>query len=295
MRNGRGAHFEKSDALAGQALLAIAHLDGAGADARIYLAAPIARVALERDFAEQIEVREVGGWDDGAGAVVARRERRLGALVLESQERRDLASEQWVEGLIDGIRARGLGVLPWSDSLRTLQQRVALLRRLDGVEHWPDLTDATLSATLERWLAPYLVGRTRLAHLADLPLGDALRGLLDHKLLRELDAQAPIQWTVPSGSVRPIDYQADEPVLAVRLQEMFGATDTPRIARGRVALTLHLLSPAGRPVQVTRDLTGFWRSAYFEVRKDLRGRYPKHHWPEDPLGATPTAHAKRKR
>jgi ATP-dependent helicase HrpB len=233
--------------------------------------------------------------------VVARRERRLGALVIESQERRDLAPERVVEGLIAGIRARGLGVLPWDDGLRALRQRVALLRRVEGEaqaegadETWPDLSDEVLLATLEDWLAPYLAGRSRLAHLAAVPLGDALRGLLGHRRLRELDAQAPTHWTVPSGSVKPIDYSTDEPVLAVRLQEMFGATDTPRIARGRVPVTLHLLSPAGRPVQVTKDLAGFWKSAYFDVRKDLRGRYPRHHWPEDPLAAQPTARAKRR-
>jgi ATP-dependent helicase HrpB len=299
MRNGRGAHFAHADALARQPWLAIAQLDGAGADARIFLAAPLELADVERVFGEQIEAREVGGWDDAAGAVVARRERRLGALTIASQERRDLAPERVVEGLIAGIRARGLGVLPWTEALQAFRQRAALMRRVDGAKEgdpgaWPDLSDERLLATLEDWLAPYLAGRSRLAHLAAVPLGDALRGLLDHRLLRELDAQCPTHWTVPSGSVKPIDYSTDEPVLAVRLQEMFGATDTPRIARGRVPLTLHLLSPAGRPVQVTKDLAGFWRSAYFEVRKDLRGRYPKHHWPEDPLAAQPTARAKRR-
>jgi len=301
MRNGRGAHFAHADALARQDWLAIAELDGAGADARIYLAAPLELAAIERAFGDQVESREVGGWDDAAGAVVARRERRLGALVLESRERRDLAPERVVEGLIAGIRVRGLSVLPWSEGALSFRQRVALLRRVDGAaleegaaNPWPDLSDETLLTTLEDWLAPYLAGRSRLAHLADVPLGDALRGLLDHKRQRELEAQAPTHWTVPSGSVKPIDYATDGPVLAVRLQEMFGAIDTPKVARGRVPVTLQLLSPAGRPVQVTKDLAGFWKSAYFDVRKDLRGRYPKHHWPEDPLSAPPTARAKRR-
>jgi len=297
MRNGRGALFVHADALARQEFLAIAQLDGAGADARIFLAAPLTLAALEFAFAEQVEQHEVGGWDDAAGAVGARRERRLGALVLASQERRDLAPERVVEGLLEGIRTRGLGVLPWTPALEQFRRRVALLRRLSGpadADLWPDLSDQALLATLADWLAPYLAGRSRLAHLADLPLADVLRGRLAHRQLRELDAQAPTHWTVPSGSVLPIDYSGEQPVLAVRLQEMFGATDTPRIARGQQPLTLQLLSPAQRPVQVTRDLAGFWKSAYFDVRKDLRGRYPKHHWPDDPLAAAPTRRAKRR-
>lgn len=294
LRNGRGASFTQADALASQPMLAIAALDGAGADGRIYLAAPVAQDEIERAFADQIEQVEVGGWDDTAGAVVARSERRLGALVLESRERRDAAGDKSVAGIIEGIRRRGLAVLPWTDALRAWQRRVLLLRRLEG-DAWPAVDDDALAASLAAWLAPYLDGKTRLAHLAGLPLGDALRGLLDHKQQRALDELAPTHWKVPSGSVIAIDYSGDEPVLAVKLQEMFGATVTPAIARGKQPLTLQLLSPARRPVQVTRDLVGFWRGSYHDVRKDLRGRYPKHPWPDDPTTAPPTAKAKRRK
>ncbi len=298
LRNGRGASFGQADALARQPWLAIAALDGASADGRIYLAAPVEQTEIERDFADQLEAVEVGGWDDAVGAVVARSERRLGALVLESRERRDIPTAAAVQGMLEGIRRRGLGVLPWTDALQVWRRRVALLGRLDASpsgEEWPELSDETLLATLETWLAPFLDGRTRLSHLAALPLGDALRGLLSHQQQRALDDLAPTHWKVPSGSVLPIDYAGDEPKLAVRLQEMFGATSTPAIARGRQPLTLELLSPAHRPVQVTRDLVGFWRGSYHEVRKDLRGRYPKHHWPDDPTTAVPTAKAKRRK
>jgi ATP-dependent helicase HrpB len=293
LRNGRGASFAQADALARQPMLAIAALDGAGADGRIYLAAPVEQDEVERAFADQVEEVEVGGWDDAAGAVVARSERRLGALVLESRERRDIPAQAALQGMIEGIRRRGLGVLPWTEALHSFRRRVALLRKLEG-EEWPDTSDEALLASCESWLAPWLEGRTRLAHLAALPLGDALRGLLSHKQLRALDELAPTHWKVPSGSVIAIDYSGDEPVLAVKLQEMFGATVTPAIARGKQPLTLQLLSPARRPVQVTRDLVGFWRGSYHDVRKDLRGRYPKHPWPDDPTTAPPTAKAKRR-
>jgi ATP-dependent helicase HrpB len=294
LRNGRGASFAQADALARQPWLAIAALDGAGADGRIYLAAPVAQEDLEREFAAQIEAAEVGGWDDAAGAVVARSERRLGALTLAARERRDIDGDAALAGMLEGIRRRGLAVLPWTESLQAFRRRVALLRRLEGAE-WPDLSDEALLASCDSWLAPWLEGRTRLSHLAALPLGDALRGLLSHAQLRALDELAPTHWRVPSGSTIEIDYSGDEPVLAVKLQEMFGATVTPAIARGKQALTLQLLSPARRPVQVTRDLVGFWRGSYHDVRKDLRGRYPKHPWPDDPTTAVPTAKAKRRR
>jgi ATP-dependent helicase HrpB len=291
MVNGKGARFGHADGLAREAFLAVAHLDGDSNEARVFLAAPLSRAELEQAFQTDIRVATECHWDDTQGLVVARQVRRLGALVLEEGRAGDLAPERIVTALLDGIRMRGLGVLPWTEGLRTWQARVLLLRRALG-ETWPAVDDASLLASLEDWLAPYLAGRSRLGHLADLPLREALESALDHQQRRKLDELAPLTVEVPSGSRVAIDYTVDPPVLAVKLQEMFGATDTPRIAGGKVALVLHLLSPARRPVQVTQDLAGFWRSSYHEVRKDLRGRYPRHPWPEDPLSAAPTKRAK---
>jgi ATP-dependent helicase HrpB len=178
--------------------------------------------------------------------------------------------------------------------VRNLQARVTFLRRVGDERHaWPDLSDAALLASLEEWLAPYLSGMMRRAHLANLDLMEALLARLDWKQRQALDELAPTHLTVPSGSRVPLDYQSgDVPVLAVRLQEMFGATDTPTVAGGKVQVLLHLLSPARRPVQVTRDLKGFWSSSYRAVKADMKGQYPKHYWPDDPLQAEPTARAK---
>jgi ATP-dependent helicase HrpB len=188
----------------------------------------------------------------------------------------------------------GLAALPWTPDIQAFRQRVAFLRAAEGEGGaWPDLSDTALLANLETWLAPFLAGITRRAHLARLDLRAALEAQLDWKLKKRLDEMAPSHVAVPSGSRIAIDYSDPAaPVLAVRLQEMFGAVDTPRVAAGRVPLLLHLLSPARRPVQVTRDLASFWKNGYAAVRADLRGQYPKHSWPEDPLRAEPTARAK---
>jgi ATP-dependent helicase HrpB len=188
----------------------------------------------------------------------------------------------------------GLATLPWTDAARNLQARVAFLHRVGDERHeWPDLGDDALLANIEDWLAPYLAGMTRRAHLANLDLMEALLARLDWKQRQALDELAPTHLTVPSGSRVPLDYQSgDVPVLAVRLQEMFGATDTPAIAGGKVQVLLHLLSPARRPVQVTRDLKSFWANSYRAVKADLKGQYPKHYWPDDPLQAEPTARPK---
>ena len=200
--------------------------------------------------------------------------------------------------LISGIRISGMGMLPWNKKTRAWQARVLFLHRLAaGIEKWPDVSDQGLSDTLETWLAPFLAGMSGKEHLQRVDLKGALSTLLTWNQQHRLDALAPTHITVPSGSNIPLDYAAagDIPVLAVRLQEMFGAVDTPTIAGGRVPVMLHLLSPASRPVQVTRDLANFWANTYFDVRKDLRGRYPKHYWPDDPLAAMPTGRAKPRR
>jgi ATP-dependent helicase HrpB len=196
--------------------------------------------------------------------------------------------------MVTGIREMGLASLPWTPEIESFRQRVAFLRVADGDSGaWPDLGDATLLQNLETWLAPFLPGITRRTHLARLDLRAALETQLDWKLKKRLDESAPTHVAVPSGSRIAIDYSDPvSPVLAVRLQEMFGAVDTPRLAGGRVPLLLHLLSPGRRPVQVTRDLASFWKNGYAAVRADLRGQYPRHSWPDDPLQAAPTARAK---
>lgn len=291
LANGRGAWLSEQDPLAREPWLAVAELDGDAREARIFQSVPLAQTELETLAADLIETREVVDWDASQAAVVARRERRYGALALTQARLAHPDPAAVTAALLDGIRQQGLACLPWGAATRQWQARVLFLRRTLG-EGWPDVGDARLLASLEAWLAPYLVGMNRLAHLQTLNLRQALAGLLAYPQQRELDMLAPSQHTVPSGSRVNLDYAQDPPVLAVRLQELFGCTDTPRLAGGRVAVMLHLLSPARRPVQVTRDLAGFWRGAYHEVKKELRGRYPKHHWPDDPLTAAPTARAK---
>jgi ATP-dependent helicase HrpB len=294
LSNGRGAMLPPHDLLAAEDFLAVGSLDGDAREARIFLAAPIALAEIEEDFAGAIENADVLAWNARAEIVDAKRERRLGSLVLEEKPLKKPQPEQVVAAMIEGIRAMSLEALPWTDNARNLRARVAFLRRVgDERRNWPDLSDAALLAGLEDWLAPYLSGMTRRAHLANLNLVDALLSRLDWKQRQALDELAPTHLTVPSGSRVPIDYQSGEvPVLAVRLQEMFGATDTPTVAGGKVQVLLHLLSPARRPVQVTRDLKGFWSSSYRAVKADMKGQYPKHYWPDDPLQAEPTARAK---
>ena len=294
MSNGRGAVLPAADPLAKEEFLAVGSLDGDAREARVFLAAPIARAEIEEDFAAEIETATILAWNARAEQVEAKTQRNLWSLVLEEKPLKNPPAETVVAAMIDGIRAMGLVALPWSEAARSLQARIAFLRRAGDISHdWPDLSDAALLATLEDWLGPYLAGKTRRAHLADLDIHAALLARLDWKARQALDELAPTHLTVPSGSRVPIDYQSgDVPVLAVRLQEMFGATDTPRIAGGKVQVLLHLLSPARRPLQVTRDLKSFWQGSYRAVKADMKGQYPKHYWPDDPLQAEPTARAK---
>jgi ATP-dependent helicase HrpB len=292
LSNGRGAWLPEDDALAGADWLAVAELDGTAREARIRLAAPLDLAAIEQHCAAGIRQIEALRWDAREEAVIARRERRIGELLLDSTAPERPDPEAMRTALIEGVRQMGLAALPWNDAVQTLRARVAFLRARDAC--WPDLGDAHLLATLAEWLAPWLDGMSRRSHLARLDLHAILFALLDHSQRRALDTLAPTHLGVPSGSRIALDYGSDPPVLAVRLQELFGLADTPHIAGGNVPVMLHLLSPAGRPVQVTRDLAGFWKSAYFEVRKDLKGRYPRHPWPDDPLAAPATRGAKRR-
>jgi len=293
LSNGKGARLSEADPLAREDYLAVAALDGDRRDARIFLAAPLTLDEIENDFAEAIETVEVIAWNPRAETVEAKTERRLWSLVLAERPLKSPPRDAVAAAMLDGIRQMGLAALPWTAEIENLRARVNFLRSAEGAASgWPDLGDAALSETLEDWLSPHLDGVSRRTHLAGIDLKEALTGRLDWKQRKALDELAPTHVTVPSGSRIPIDYAHPVPVLAVRLQEMFGATETPRIAGGRVPLLLHLLSPARRPLQVTQDLRSFWSNAYTAVRADMRGQYPKHHWPENPLEAEPTARAK---
>jgi ATP-dependent helicase HrpB len=292
LSNGRGAFFPQPEPLATSEALAVAELDGERRDARIFLAAPLTLAEIETHFAERIAVVESVQWDGREQAVAARRQRRLGELVLSDIRLVDPEPSAVTAALLQGIREMGLDCLPWRPAADALRARLNFLRRTEG-EVWPDCSDEALLETLDVWLAPWLEGASRRAHLSRLDMNSVIEALLPWDMKTLLDRHAPTHATVPSGSRIAIDYQSGEqPVLAVRLQEMFGLADTPTIAGGRTKLTLHLLSPARRPVQVTQDLASFWANAYKQVKADLKGQYPKHYWPDDPLQAEPTARAK---
>ncbi len=296
LANGRGALFATPDHLGSEPYLAIAELDGGGQWAKIELAAPISQTEIETLYTDQIVETEAVSWDEKTQAVQALRQRRLGGLMLSQKTLSKPDSTAIVTALLQGVRQAGLNTLAWTAELRQWQARVHFLRRTDGADSgWPDLSDETLLQTLNQWLGPYLQGITTLDRVKRMDLNQPLHALLSWDLQRQLERLAPTHLTVPSGSNIRVDYEtADVPILAVRLQELFGCQDTPRVAGGKVPVMLHLLSPAKRPVQVTKDLASFWKSAYVEVKKELRGRYPKHSWPDDPLTAPPTAKAKRR-
>jgi ATP-dependent helicase HrpB len=294
MSNGRGAVLDAADGLAGESFLAVADMSGAGAEGAIYLAAPLDLRDIEEHFAGHIVERDLVEWDERSSAVLARRQRVLGSLVLEDAPLKSPPAERVGRALLEAVRKRGIETLSLSPAAQALRQRVRAVRAVLG-EDWPDLSDAGLLASLEQWLAPHMAGVTSLAKLRALDLEEAIAGLLDWQQRRALDRLAPSHIEVPSGSRIRIDYSDPaKPVLAVKLQEMFGSPATPRIVDARLPLTLHLLSPAGRPLQVTSDLAGFWSGSYADVRRDMRGRYPRHPWPDDPLTALPTARAKRR-
>jgi ATP-dependent helicase HrpB len=245
---------------------------------------------LLEQFADQIHRVEIVEWDPQSQIVAARCDLKLDALTLRSDPLAFPDAHQILAALLKGIQQQGLECLPWTRALRHWQQRVCFLRRFSEDQgQWPDVSDDGLAATLSHWLSPYLLGITRLRDLARIELKKALFSMLTYRQHKLLDELAPTHLTVPSGSRLPIDYSGDVPVLAVRLQEMFGLVKTPAVAGGRQPLLIHLLSPAGRPVQITRDLAGFWQTGYPVVKKELKGRYPKHYWPDDPLQAQATA------
>lgn len=283
MRGGTGAALPPDDPLAREPWLAVAETDGRRPEARIALAAPVDGAVIARRFAAWVEVDEAVEWDERTDAVVARRRERLGAIVLREVPLREVDDERVATALLGWIRRAGLDALPWSPAARRVRERLAFAHRLEPDE-WPDVRDAALLASLEDWLLPFLHGVRRRDELARVDLQEALLAMLAWPQRAALDALAPTHVTLPSGTRAAVDYADPEnPVLAVRLQELFGVSETPTVGGGRVPLLLHLLSPARRPVQVTRDLAGFWRTSYHDVRKEMKGRYPKHAWPEDPL------------
>lgn len=297
LANGRGALLRGDSALFKGDYLVVVHLDDIASDARILLASSLAKEDLLRFFASSIEVEEVIEWDARSQSVRTCLQQRLGKLVIEEKPLVNPQPESMTNALLQGIREAGLAVLPWTSELNNWQARVQLLHRLGIAADqtiFPDVSEQVLMANLEQWLGPYLVGMTRLDHLKRLPLKDALYGLLSWRQQQALEELAPASLTVPSGSRIAIDYLNDSPMLAVRLQELFGLQETPVIAQGKVRLILQLLSPARRPVQVTQDLKNFWASTYLEVKKDLKGRYPKHYWPDDPLQAEATRTTRRR-
>jgi ATP-dependent helicase HrpB len=291
LSNGRGAAFAQPESIAAEDWIVAADLDGAAREARIFAALPTTKAEIEEEFAGRIVAERIVEWQPREQAVAAVARRRLGAIVLDERPAKDASEAELQKAMLAGVRAMGLACLPWTKAAESLRARVAFLRRAEG-DAWPDLSDAALLDTLETWLAPFLGKATRASHLDAIDLVEALLAPLDWQMRKKLDAHAPTHWEVPTGNRIALDYSVDPPVLAVRLQEMFGATDTPRLAGGKVAVVLHLLSPARRPVQVTQDLAGFWAGTYKDVKRDMKGQYPKHVWPEDPANAAPTARAK---
>lgn len=292
LANGRGAQVDAASPLARASFLAVAALAGGAAAGRILLAAPITSAEIDARFAERIGTREEISFDPATASLRARRQRRLGVISLSEQPMPAAANEAAARLLAEGIARLGTDRLPWSKALRQWRDRVSFLRQAEGAE-WPDLSNATLAADAD-WLAALFAGKTSLAELSADAFAAALKARLPYPLQRRLDAEAPTHFAAPTGTHVPIDYEADGgPKIAIRVQELFGLDRHPAIAGGKIPLLIELLSPAHRPVQTTRDLPRFWRGSYAAVRTEMRGRYPKHPWPDDPLAAAPTRRAKR--
>ncbi|MEQ3723593.1 ATP-dependent helicase HrpB [Alcanivorax sp.] len=294
MAEGPGLFLHDSDSLQGTEWLLVMDTDGQPKDARIRLAWPLTEQEVESVLAQHGTWREQIGWDTEKQRVTGRRERVLGNLVLQSQTLASLSNEQQIAGLLAGIRSLGLAVLPWEESWRQWQARILRLSVLQPNAGWPDVSDAGLLSGLEQWLAPYLAGMRSVADLKKVPLGAALSGLLSMDQQRQLKQWMPETVMIPTGRSVRLDYTGEHVVLAAKLQELFGLQSLPPLAGGALAITAHLLTPAGRPAAITDNLARFWAENYAAVRKDLRGRYPKHPWPEDPLQARATGLTKRR-
>jgi ATP-dependent helicase HrpB len=292
LANGRGAAVEQASALARAPYIAVGELTGTAASGRILLAAPITQGEIEARFADHVETADDIAFDPSALALRARRKRTLHAITLSEAPLALRASAETAKIFADGLAAAALDRLPWSKSAKQWRDRVMFLRKAEG-ESWPDLSDEALAARRDDWLVPALYDKAALKDVSASDLSEALSTLLPWDLRTRLEREAPTHFEAPTGTMLAIDYEAEQgPTIAVRLQELFGLTTHPSIAKGAVPLVLELLSPAHRPVQVTRDLPGFWRGSYAAVRSDLRGRYPRHPWPEDPATALPTRRVK---
>ncbi|WP_127592421.1 ATP-dependent helicase HrpB [Paenibacillus lautus] len=289
MRSGRGVKLVSVQPMSRAQYIVVAAVDDQGADGNIQLASEMDELWLDKYYFDEMEQRKEVVWDSASGSIRARQKLMLGALVIKEQAYSNPTGEEIALALLQGIRQEGLGLLQWSKAALQLRERLAFMFRHDPEGNWPDVSDEGLLNQAEEWLLPYLEGLRNRNDIRRLAPGTLLEHMLSWEQKQQLQKEAPTHIRVPSGSLIPVNYSdPEQPFLAVRLQEMFGLQDTPRIAEGRVALTLHLLSPAQRPVQVTSDLSSFWRSGYFEVKKDLKGRYPKHYWPDDPMEATAT-------
>ncbi len=292
LANGRGAVMSTDHPLSQLPYLVVCEIDDAGQEARIRLAEGISYEEIEQGLSDFLRLEHKVEWDSSANAVRALTRLRLGSIVLREKPTQDADPDAVADALLGAIRERGLRMLPLSKQASGLLGRIRLMG-VGGAADWPDAGEEHLLATLEEWLKPHIYGIRKESELQRLNMLDIVEGLLTWKQRQELDKEVPTHYVVPSGSRIAIDYsEPRSPVLAVRLQEMFGLRETPRIARGTLPLTLHLLSPARRPVQVTQDLASFWESAYYEVKKDLKGRYPKHVWPDRPYEAVPTSRTK---
>lgn len=290
--NGRGVRLDPAHPFAREKFLAVSEIAGSAGEGRILLAARIEEAEIERRFAGRIVEAGELAFDEKAAALRARTVRRLGALALSEGPLKVQAGPEAARLLAEGIARIGLARLPWTPELRQWLDRVRFLHRLEG-DPWPDLSETKLTERAAEWLEPAFAGATSLAGIKNERFASALRQLLPHGLARRLEKDAPSHFTAPTGSRIPIDYSPEgQPAIAIRVQELFGLDRHPRIAGGRVPLVLALNSPAGRPIQTTRDLSAFWRGSWAEVRREMRGRYPKHPWPEDPLAAAPTRRAK---
>lgn len=293
--NGRGGRLSPRSALRDREFIVAPVMEGGDrGDGLIHMAAALTIADIRQECASAIIRQRLVAWDSGEGRVAAREEERLGALVLASSPATPTMDE--IHGaILAGISAAGLAALNWTDQAVQFLARARFIGRHGPTGEWPELSDAHLAESLPAWLGPYLSGVRSLAGLAGVDIVPPLKGMFSREQLKRIEEGAPTQLTVPSGSRIPLRYAANEPpVLEVKLQELFGLAETPTVAWGRVPVVLHLLSPARRPVQVTSDLKGFWNGAYREVRKELKGRYPKHPWPEDPWSAVPTRHTKKR-
>ncbi|WP_339715260.1 ATP-dependent helicase HrpB [uncultured Sneathiella sp.] len=296
LSGGRGARLMENDRLQGEPYLVVADLDGKGREARIDLAAPISVEEIEENFADMIvSVRRVF-WDEKKSRVLAVLERKLGALLITQQRIENPAPEEVEAALLTAVKSKGLKVLPWNEESRSLAARINFVRYHETEEGWPDLSDTALVSSVEDWLLPYLAGASSLDDLQKINLTDILLNLMSRDQRKQLEEYAPPAIKVPSGSYIRLNFNDPEsPVLAARLQELFGLQDVPKLCNGRVSVSIHLLSPARRPVQITQDLASFWKNTYTDVKKDLKGRYPKHYWPDDPLEAEATSRVKPRR